>query len=135
VPWTQPGTGLPSWSPAHSVLFLSVQLLLPLRILLPLAVAVSGPDAERNRSFAVVFVVLALMAVGQYFTLAEGWTDSRYTYQSFLLLIGFAIIMIELARESLRLAPCGAALGLSQPSPQVNNGDSWRRRTAALLAV
>ena len=73
--------------------------------LLPLAVAVSGPDAERNRSFAVVFVVLALMAVGQYFTLAEGWTDSRYTYQSFLLLIGFAIIMIELARESLRLAP------------------------------
>ena len=73
--------------------------------LLPLAVAVSGPDAERNRSFAVVFVVLALMAVGQYFTLAEGWTDSRYTYQSFLLLIGFAIIMIELARESLRLVP------------------------------
>ena len=73
--------------------------------LLPLAVAVSGPDAERNRSFAVVFVVLAFMAVGQYFTLAEGWTDSRYTYQSFLLLIGFAIIMIELARESLRLVP------------------------------
>ena len=73
--------------------------------LLPLAVAVSGPGAERNRSFAVVFIVLALMAVGQYFTLAEGWTDSRYTYQSFLLLIGFAIIMVELARESLRLAP------------------------------
>ena len=80
--------------------------------LLPLAVAVSGPNAERNRSFAVVFIVLALMAVGQYFTLAEGWTDSRYTYQSFLLLIGFAIIMVELARESWRLAPLwGSARG------------------------
>ena len=40
--------------------------------LLPLAVAVSGPDAERNRSFAVVFVVLAFMAVGQDFTPAQG---------------------------------------------------------------
>ena len=79
--------------------------------LLPLAVAVSGPDAERNRSFAVVFVVLALMAVGQYFTLAEGWTDSRYTYQSFFLLSGFAIIMVELARESLRLAPLWGSSG------------------------
>jgi len=73
--------------------------------LLPLAVAVSGPNAERNRSFAMVFVVLAAMAVGQAFTLAEGWTDTRYTYQSFLLLIGFTIILIELARESWRLAP------------------------------
>ncbi len=73
--------------------------------LLPLAVAVPGPQAERNRSFAVVFIVLALMAVGQAFTLAEGWIDVRYTYQSFLLLIGFAVILVELARESWRLAP------------------------------
>jgi len=105
-------TGISARSLAYSVLFLSVQLLLHFVFLLPLAVAVSGPNAERNRSFAVVFIVLALMAVGQYFTLAEGWTDSRYTYQSFLLLIGFAIIMVELARESWRLAPLwGSARG------------------------
>ena len=73
--------------------------------LLPLAVAVAGPQPERNRSFAIVFVVLALMAVGQSFTLSEGWIDSRYTYQSVLLLVGFAIVIVELARESLRLAP------------------------------
>jgi hypothetical protein len=45
------------------------------------------------------------MAVGQSFTLSEGWIDSRYTYQSVLLLVGFAIVIVELARESLRLAP------------------------------
>jgi len=72
--------------------------------LLPLAVSVAE-QPERNRSFALVFIVLALMAVGQSFTLAEGWIDTRYTYQSYLLLVGFAVIMVELARESLRLAP------------------------------
>ena len=45
------------------------------------------------------------MSVAQCFTLAEGWTDLRYTYQSFLLLIGFAIILGYLAWESLKLAP------------------------------
>jgi len=45
------------------------------------------------------------MCVGQFFSLAEGWTDLRYTYQSFVLLIGFAIILGYLAWESLKLAP------------------------------
>jgi len=71
--------------------------------LLPLAVV--GPRVERDRTFAVVYLALAAMAVGQYFTLAEGWTDLRYTYQSFLLLIGFGIILGYLAWESLTLAP------------------------------
>jgi hypothetical protein len=73
--------------------------------LLPLAVV--GPGVDRDRTFAVVYVALAAMAVGQCFTLAEGWTDLRYTYQSFLLLIGFGIILAYLAWESLTLAPFG----------------------------
>ena len=73
--------------------------------LLPLAVV--GPKLDRERSFATVFLVLAGMCIGQYFTLAEGWTDLRYTYQSFLLLIGFGIILAHLAWESLKLAPFG----------------------------
>jgi len=71
--------------------------------LLPMAVV--GPRLDRDRSFAIVFMVLAGMCIGQYFSLAEGWTDVRYTYQSFLLLIGFGIILAHLAWESLKLAP------------------------------
>jgi hypothetical protein len=71
--------------------------------LLPMAVV--RPREDRDKTFAIVFVTLAAMCVGQYFTLAEGWTDLRYTYQSFLLLIGFGIILVQLAWESLRLAP------------------------------
>ena len=73
--------------------------------LLPMAVV--GPRLDRERTFAIVFMVLAGMCIGQYFTLAEGWTDLRYTYQSFLLLIGFGIILAHLAWESLKLAPFG----------------------------
>ena len=71
--------------------------------LLPLVVV--RPQEDRDKTFATIFVVLAAMCVGQGFTLAEGWTDLRYTYQSFLLLIGFAIILAYLAWESLKLAP------------------------------
>jgi hypothetical protein len=71
--------------------------------LLPLAVV--GPGVDRDRTFAVVYLALAAMAVGQCFTLAEGWTDLRYTYQSFLLLIGLGIILAYLAWESLTLSP------------------------------
>ncbi len=71
--------------------------------LLPLAVV--RPRLDRDKTFAIVFLVLAGMCIGQYFTLAEGWTDLRYTYQSFLLLIGFGIILAHLAWESLKLAP------------------------------
>jgi len=73
--------------------------------LVPLVVAVAGAEAERNRSFALVVVVLALMAVGQAITLGEPWADLRYTDQSAMLLLGFALILIHLARESWRAAP------------------------------
>jgi hypothetical protein len=80
--------------------------------LLPMAVV--RPREDRDRTFARVFIVLAAMCIGQYFTLAEGWTDLRYTYQSFLLLIGFTFILFDLAWESLKLAP----LRKPQPAPE-----------------
>ena len=73
--------------------------------LVPLAVAVVGVQAERDRTFALVVVVLALLAMGQAFTLGEPWTDLRYTDQSDLLLFAFALILIQLARDSWRAAP------------------------------
>ena len=89
--------------------------------LIPMAVAVAGKESARDRSFAVVFTVLALMAIGQFFTLAEGWTDLRYTYQSILLLIGSFIILVELAVESLRLYPL--TLGGSGGGGSSDGGD------------
>jgi hypothetical protein len=80
--------------------------------LLPMAVV--RPRLDRDKTFASVFIVLAAMCIGQYFTLAEGWTDLRYTYQSFLLLIGFGIILLLLAWESLTLAP------LLKPQPALD---------------
>jgi hypothetical protein len=71
--------------------------------LLPMAVI--RPELDRDRTFAIVYLVLAAQCIGQYFSLAEGWTDLRYTYQSFILLIGFGIILMVLAWESLKLAP------------------------------
>ena len=73
--------------------------------LLPLAVAVAGAEAERDRNFALVVVLLALLAVGQAFTAAEQWADLRYTDQSDLLLVAFTLILIHWARQSWRAAP------------------------------
>jgi hypothetical protein len=73
--------------------------------LLPLVVAVAGPQAERDRHFALMVVVLALLAVGQSFTMAELWNDLRYTDQSALLLVAFSLILIGLVRQSWRAAP------------------------------
>ena len=63
-----------------------------------------------------MLVVLAAMCLGQYFSLAEGWTDLRYTYQSFILLAGFAIILAYLAWESLTLAPWARPLPAAAPA-------------------
>jgi hypothetical protein len=71
--------------------------------LLPLAVA--GPIENRDHTFAWVFIVLAAMCVGQVLSLRETWVDLRYTYQSFLLLIGFVAIMARIAWQSLARAP------------------------------
>jgi hypothetical protein len=68
--------------------------------LLPLA-GKAGND-PRDREFAWIGVVLAAMCLGQYFTLAEGWTDLRYTYQSFVLLGACVLLLAPLARAGWR---------------------------------
>ena len=73
--------------------------------LLPLAMAVAGERAERDRNFALMVIVLALLAVGQSFTAAEQWNDLRYTDQSAVLLVAFSLILIGLARQSWLAAP------------------------------
>jgi hypothetical protein len=81
--------------------------------LLPLAVTSRDREDTRDRIFAWVGVVLMAMCVGQYFTLAEGWSDLRYTYQSFVLLGGFALILAPLAAAGLR----SLRDGLRPPAP------------------
>jgi hypothetical protein len=89
--------------------------------LLPMAVV--RPRLDRDKTFATVFIVLAAMCIGQAFTLNEGWTDLRYTYQSFLLLIGFSYILAHLAWESLKLAPFIKRPELtSAPKPESPSG-------------
>ncbi len=90
--------------------------------LIPMAVAAQGKGATRDRTFAVVFTVLALMAIGQYFTLLEGMTDSRYTWQSVLLLLGTFAILVKLAVESLQRYPL--TLGASGTPPGPDDKDS-----------
>ncbi|HEY0705760.1 MAG TPA: hypothetical protein VGG33_03130, partial [Polyangia bacterium] len=76
---------------------------------------------EADRLFGLVTLVIAAMSVGQYFTMAEGWTDQRYTDQSFLLLGGFATIIVALAlqgRRALLAARAGTkpAASISPPA-------------------
>lgn len=70
--------------------------------LLPLAVASTSPSETDSRRFGWTVLVLLAVCVGQYFTLAEGWTDLRFTYQSLLALGAFVAIAAPLARENLR---------------------------------
>ena len=73
--------------------------------LLPLVVAVFGDRAERDRTFALVVVVLAALAAGQAFTMAEFWSDLRFADQSAMLIIACAIVLVWLARDSWRASP------------------------------
>ena len=73
--------------------------------LLPIAVA-THPDeprgSARDRSFALVVLVLCALSLGQYFTYGERWSDLRYTYQSFELLGAFSFILVLLGLEGWR---------------------------------
>ena len=90
--------------------------------LLPIALAgldADKPGAERDKNFAWVVGVLCAMCVGQFATYSEGWTDLRYTYQSFVLLIGFIAIMAPLAWEGWRdLRPAAKTPAAPTVEPQ-----------------
>jgi hypothetical protein len=71
--------------------------------LLPLALAgATRPpvaDPGRDRIFGWGIAVLCAMCFGQYFTYFAGGTDVMFTYQSFILLGGFSLILVPLARQ------------------------------------
>ncbi len=67
--------------------------------LLPMAVAPKDAEIGTQRMFAWVVAALCAMCVGQYFSLEEGWTDLRYTYQSFVLLVTCVAILVPMAWE------------------------------------
>jgi hypothetical protein len=69
--------------------------------LLPMAAASRDGDDPRDRTFALGVASLMGICVAQYFTMKEGWSDLRYTYQSFALLIGFLLFGLPLAWESI----------------------------------
>ena len=67
--------------------------------LLPMAAASRDGSDPRDRAFSLGVASLLGICVAQYFSLAEGWSDLRYTYQSFALLIGFFLFVLPLAWE------------------------------------
>jgi hypothetical protein len=77
--------------------------------LLPMAAAGSDPADPRDRPFALGVAALMGMCVAQYFSMAEGWSDVRYTYQSFALLIGSLAFVLPLAWASWRALRAGDA--------------------------
>jgi hypothetical protein len=80
--------------------------------LLPLAAASRDGNDPRDRAFALGVAALMAMCVAQYFSMAEGWSDVRYTYQSIALLLGSLGFVLPLAWESwraLRPAPGAGA--------------------------
>lgn len=97
--------------------------------LLPMAVAPdyrrepgdgANADGPEHRMFGFVTAIICAMSVGQYFTMLQGWTDERYTQQSYLLLSGFAAIITALAVEARRSRALEAApaAGARAPAPQ-----------------
>ncbi|MES2817949.1 MAG: hypothetical protein V4812_03065 [Pseudomonadota bacterium] len=65
--------------------------------LLPLALAPARGDAARSRLFAWGVLLLGLVCVGQYFSLAEHWSDERYTWQCLLLMGAFSLMLLPMA--------------------------------------
>jgi hypothetical protein len=97
--------------------------------LLPIALAGEGSEkdgAERDKNFGWVVAVLCAMCIGQYATYSvERATDLMYTYQSFVLLIGFIAIMAPLAWEKWReLRPAASGSPSDSPSRQGESGDA-----------
>jgi hypothetical protein len=101
--------------------------------LLPLALAPEDqPLGQRDRNFGWTVAVLCAMCVGQYATYSEGWTDLRYTYQSFVLLIGFLAIMVPLAGQTWRtLRPRAAPTAPAPESDSTSGATSADNPSAA----
>lgn len=97
--------------------------------LLPLmATASGGPhQAAHGRLYPWVALVLLAMCVAQYPTLSTGWSDVIYTWQSVILLLGFAAILAPMAWDTWRRPRPDevlAASTLAAPSGQTPTGSA-----------
>jgi hypothetical protein len=82
--------------------------------LVPLGFA--AKDSIRNKEFGLVVALLMLLCVAQYFTLAEGRSDVRYTYQSMCLLGTFAALLLAFGcRTLLRLRRSADSASVEAP--------------------
>jgi hypothetical protein len=73
-------------------------------------------DPGRDRVFAWSMAVLCAMCFGQYFSYFAGGTDEMFTAQSFMLLVGFILLMVPVAREGWRtLRPAPSPVAASDP--------------------
>ncbi len=70
--------------------------------LLPLGLQSDQDNPAGDRTLAYGMLVLLAICVGQYFSLEERWEDLRYTYQSFMLLTGVALILVPFVRTNVR---------------------------------
>jgi hypothetical protein len=70
--------------------------------LLPMALAVITPSDVENKRFANGMIALMAICVAQFFTLAEGWTDLRFTYQSFIALGAFVLLVVPPAVDTIK---------------------------------
>jgi hypothetical protein len=70
--------------------------------LLPIAIAATTPSDAENKRFANGMIALMAICVAQFFTLAEGWTDLRFTYQSFIALGAFVMLVLPPAIDTIK---------------------------------
>jgi hypothetical protein len=85
--------------------------------LLPMAAAGRDGADPRDKPFALGVASLLGICVAQYFTMSVGWSDVRYTFQSFALLIGIVAFVLPLAWQGLRGLRAGAGVPPSGQSP------------------
>lgn len=77
--------------------------------LIPLALAPERGKAQDSRLFAWGVLLLGLVCVAQYFSLAEHWSDQRYSWQCLALLLAFALLLLPMAAQGWRHWRAGPA--------------------------
>ncbi len=101
--------------------------------LLPLVAVSTGSgregeagDEKEHRLFGWITLTMLGLCVGQFFTLAEGWTDMRYTYQSALLLVAILVAIAPMVAENFRELFPAAPEAEAAPTPDQPAGKPAR---------
>jgi hypothetical protein len=94
--------------------------------LLPLMATASGSreQAPYGRLFPWVALVLLGMCIAQYPSLSTGWSDVIYTWQSLILLLGFAAILAPMAWDTWRRPRPDEVMAAATLAPPAPEGES-----------